>query len=98
MRRPSEQASKPAEEQAEKVRDLAATSSEILENVEKLKSLEVRRREATISTPRFHEVTDEIEATSKAIWAEAYRERTLAEDIDTTHVTIEDVDREASRK
>jgi hypothetical protein len=80
------------------VRDLAATSSEILENVEKLKSLEVRRREANISTPRFHEVTDEIEATSKAIWAEAYRERTLAKDIDTTDVTIEDVNREASRK
>jgi hypothetical protein len=78
-------------EQSERVEDLAETSDDILENVERLRGLEKERRRETISTPHFHQLAGEIEVVSKAIFRSTVRETTLADTIDTTETTIEDV-------
>ena len=78
-------------DERERVEELAATSNDILETVGRLKGLEKQRRQVDVSTPEFHRLAGEIETASKRIFRGAVKETTLAETIETTDETLDEV-------
>ncbi len=79
----------------EGVEELAATSNDILDTLERLRELEKERRSEQPTSVRFRELAGEIERLSNDIFRSAVKETTLAETIEPTHRTIDEVDENA---
>lgn len=82
--------------EGERVEELAATSEDILEKVDRLRALEERRRRVKISTPEFHRLADEIEIVSHAIFRSAVQESTLAGTVETTDESLAEISEDRS--
>ena len=72
-------------------RELGRRSNQILAAIDDLHDLESRKRRQPISTPRFHELADEVEERSRAVFRMAGEEEELGEVIETDGDSIEDV-------
>jgi hypothetical protein len=78
-----------AERELQRVRD---DSDALLEQMERLKRLETRKRQLEVSTPEFHEVADEVADTSREIFNIARDEAAAGNRIDRRQgVATEDV-------
>jgi hypothetical protein len=55
-----------------------------------MKAAEADKREEPISTPRFHQLADEVEARARDIWSNAHRERMDGEQTMTTGASIDE--------
>ena len=78
-----------------KKRELADKSNRMLEKLRYLRETEKIKRKTPISTPTFHELANQVNATSREIFKIAHEQETLGEEIPTGDETIEDVDRPA---
>jgi hypothetical protein len=78
---------------SEEKRALAGRSYKLLQALRHLKETEERKREVPISTPTFHELANDVNATSREIFRLAREQDEIGEQIPTGSDTIEDVDR-----
>jgi hypothetical protein len=78
---------------SEEKRALARRSNRLLDALRHLKATEERKREVPISTPTFHELANDVNATSREIFRIAREQDHIGEEIPTGSDTIEDVDR-----
>jgi hypothetical protein len=78
---------------SEDKRALAGRSNELLDALRRLKATEERKREVPISTPTFHALANEVNATSREIFRIARDQDSLGDELPTGSDTIEDVDR-----
>jgi len=76
---------------SEPKRELAKRSDKMVEALTDLKETEAQKRKEPISTPRFHELADEVTAKSKAIFDLAKVQDQLGEAAETGDETIDDV-------
>ena len=79
---------------SEEKRELAGQSNKLLKALRHLKDTEERKREVPISTPTFHELANDVNATSREIFRIARDQDHLGDEIPTGSDTIEDVDRQ----
>ncbi len=75
-------------------RELAGQSNKLLDALSHLKATEKRKREVPISTPTFHELANDVNATSREIFRIARDQDRLGDEIPTGTETIDDVDRQ----
>jgi hypothetical protein len=73
-------------------RALAGRSNKLLEALRHLKATEERKRGVPISTPTFHELANDVNATSREIFRIAREQDRIGDDIPTGSDTIDDVD------
>lgn len=79
-----------AERELRRVRD---TSDALLDKLNRLKTLEERKRHLEVSTPDFHDAADAIAAVSSDIFRLAHDERAAGERIERRQgVSTEDVE------
>ncbi len=79
---------------SEPKRELAGRSDKLLDALRHLKETEERKRKVPISTPAFHELANDVNATSREIFRIARDQDDLGDAIPTGSDTIEDVDRD----
>lgn len=79
---------------SEQKRELADQSNRLLDALRHLKETEERKREMPISTPTFHELANDVNATSREIFRIAREQDELGDAIPTGSDSIDDVDRE----
>jgi hypothetical protein len=79
---------------SEEKRELAGRSNKLLDALRHLKATEERKREVPISTPRYHELEDDANATSREIFRTARDEARLSDEIPTGSDSIDDVERQ----
>lgn len=72
---------------------LAGRSNKLLDALRHLKETEEQKRQVPISTPTFHELANDVNATSREIFRIARDQDHLGDSIPTGSETIEDVDR-----
>ena len=72
-------------------RELADRSDELLNELRYLKTTEELKRQQPISSPPFHALADEVEASSRRIFTIAQQQDALGEASPTGEVTIEDL-------
>lgn len=78
---------------------LAAISDRILEAIRALKAIEVRKRQATPSTPQYHALTEDSADKSREIFAAAAEQDRVARGLEPGGPTIEEtVEREEERR
>ena len=75
-------------------RELAGRSDKLLDALRHLKDTEERKRKVPISTPAFHELANDVNATSREIFRIARDQDDLGDAIPTGSDTIDDVDRD----
>jgi hypothetical protein len=73
---------------------LAQKSDELLGALDHLKRAEQEKRSATISTERFHELADVVNATSDDVWRLAHEEESIGDRIPTDTESIDEVEDE----
>lgn len=78
---------------SEEKRALAGRSNKLLDALRHLKETEERKRHVPISTPTFHELANDVNATSREIFRIARDQDRIGDEIPTGSDTIEDVDR-----
>jgi hypothetical protein len=78
---------------SEEKRELAGQSNKLLDALRRLKDVEERKREVPISTPSFHELANDVNATSREIFRIARNQDRLGDEVPTGSETIEDIDR-----
>jgi hypothetical protein len=78
---------------SEEKRELAGQSNKLLDALRHLKAVEERKREVPISTPSFHELANDVNATSREIFRIARTQDRLGDEAPTGSETIEDIDR-----
>jgi hypothetical protein len=76
----------------DKKQALAGRSDKLLGALRHLKETEQRKREVPISTPTFHELANDVNATSREIFRLAREQDEIGEEIPTGKDTIADVD------
>ena len=81
---------------SEQKRELAGQSNKLLDALRHLKKTEERKREVPISTPAFHELANDVNATSREIFRIARDQDELGDAIPTGSDTIDDVDRDGA--
>jgi hypothetical protein len=81
-------------EMSEQKRELAGQSNKLLDALRHLKETEERKREVPISTPAFHELANDVNATSREIFRIAREQDELGDAIPTGSDSIDDVDRD----
>jgi hypothetical protein len=81
-------------EMSEQKRELAGKSNKLLDALRHLKESEERKRGVPISTPAFHELANDVNATSREIFRIARDQDELGESIPTGSDSIDDVDRD----
>jgi len=59
---------------------LNKVSKQILSDLEEVKRLEQRKRQAARSTPEFHELAEEVERAARHVWEHAQLEERIAEE------------------
>ena len=74
------------EPQPEELRD---RSNELLSAVDRVRALEAQKREEPISTPRFHELADEITQEARRVFRVAHVEELEGDVMPTQETTIE---------
>lgn len=74
-------------------RELAARSSELLDELEHLRATEEQKRQEPISTVPFHDLADEVTASTERISELAAQSEALGDEAETGTATIEDVER-----
>lgn len=67
-------------------------SDEILEAMERMRALERAKRTEPISSPAFHRLADEVEATAREVWELAQRQNRDGEAAETTDATIDETE------
>jgi hypothetical protein len=72
--------------------ELADKSNRMLDKMRHLRDTEQRKRQTSISTPAFHELADDVNATSREIFKIAREQETLGDAIPTGEETIDDAD------
>jgi hypothetical protein len=78
---------------ADRKRDeLNDDSQDLLKALERLKATESDKRQEPISSPRFHDLAEDIVQQSRDIFSRAYREDRLGDDIPTGDATLDDVE------
>jgi hypothetical protein len=77
---------------SESKRELAGRSNKLLDALRHLKETEERKRKVPISTPAFHELANDVNATSREIFRIARDQDVLGDTIPTGSETIDDVD------
>lgn len=83
-------------EMSELKRELASESNKLLDALRHLKETEERKREVPISTPTFHELANDVNATSREIFRIARDQDELGDAIPTGSDSVDDVDRDGS--
>ncbi len=78
---------------SEEKQALAGRSDKLLGALRHLKETEERKREVPISTPTFHELANDVNATSREIFRLAREQDEIGDEIPTGSDTIEDVNR-----
>ena len=78
-------------ERAGKREELNDDSLDLLQALDRLKATEAQKRQEPVSTPRFHELADDIVQQSRAIFSKAYRQEQLGDEIPTGDITLDDV-------
>jgi hypothetical protein len=79
--------------------NLAAISDRILEAIRALKAIELRKRQATPSTPRYHALTEDSADKSREIFAAAAEQDRVARGLEPGGATIEETaEREKDRR
>ncbi len=79
---------------SEPKRELAGQSNKLLDALRHLKETEERKREVPISTPTFHELANDVNATSREIFRIARDQDELGESIPTGSDSIDDINRD----
>ena len=77
-------------------RKLASRSNRLLDALRHVRDTENRKRHEPISTPKFHELADEVDRASREVFRLARDEERIGDEIPTGTDTIHDVD-EATR-
>ena len=78
---------------------LAAISDRILEAIRALKAIELRKRQATPSTPKYHALTEDSADKSREIFAAAAEQDRVARGLEPGGRTIEETaEREEERR
>jgi hypothetical protein len=72
---------------------LTTRSDQLLTELAHMKDTEARKRQEMISSPPFHELADEVTASSRRIFAIAADQDRLGEDAEKGEETIEDIER-----
>ena len=72
--------------------ELNDDSRDLLKALDRLKATESDKRQEPISSPRFHELAEDIVQQSRDIFSRAYREDRLGDDIPTGDTTLDDVE------
>jgi hypothetical protein len=75
--------------------ELAKTSDEFLEDLHRLRDLEVEKRKEPISSDRFHELAEEVTETSRGIMNTVLKQERLGDEAEPGEASIEDVDPES---
>ena len=83
-------------DRAGKREELNDESLDLLEALDRLKATEAQKRHEPVSTPRFHELADDVVRQSRAIFSRAYRQEQLGDDIPTGDTSLDDVASEAA--
>jgi hypothetical protein len=78
---------------ATKKRELADKSNRMLDKLRHLRDTENLKRKTPISTPTFHELANDVNATSREIFQIAHEQDRLGEAIPTGSQTIDDVEK-----
>ena len=80
-----------------KIEDLQAVSQHVLSAAEQIRALEEEKRKVDPATPRFRELSDEIERLAGEIRSVSHAETGLAQDVagETGLPTIAEADRES---
>lgn len=76
-------------------RALANRSNRLLDALRRLRDTERAKRQEPISSPKFHELANEVDRTSRDVFRLARDERDLGDETARGHETIDDVDRAA---
>jgi hypothetical protein len=74
-------------------RALTNRSNHLLEALRQLRTTEKRKRDEPISTPKFHQLADDVEEISRRIFSIARQEEQLGDEAPRGDVTINDIDR-----
>jgi hypothetical protein len=74
-------------------RALANRSNRLLDALRRMRETEKRKRQEPISTPKFHELANEVDRASREVFRLAREQDELGEEIPTGRDTIADVDR-----
>jgi hypothetical protein len=82
----------PADPNLQKERRLASDSDRLLETLGEVRKLEVEKRQEEISTPRFHELAEEITEKSNEVFRSAYREEADGDATETSDRSINDAE------
>ena len=80
----------PDEPQPEELRQ---SSDTLLRAVDRLRALEAQKREVPISTPRFHELADDVTDEARKIFRVAQLEDRQGDEMPTQPATIENASR-----
>jgi hypothetical protein len=75
----------------ERKRELAGQSNKLLDALRHLKAVEKRKRDVPISTPTFHELANDVNATSREIFRIARNQDRIGDELPTGSESIEDV-------
>ena len=78
---------------SEEKRALTGRSNKLLDALRRLKDTEQRKRRVPISTSAFHELANDVNATSREIFRIAREQDDLGERIPTGTESIDEVDR-----
>jgi len=73
-------------------RDLTNRSNKLLEALRHLRATEKQKRDEPISSPRFHELADDAEKTSRRIFSIARQQERLGDEAPRGDETINDID------
>lgn len=73
---------------------LTALSDRMLRELDHLRATEQKKRREDISTPPFHELADEVAASSRRIFRIGAEEERLGDLSETGDVSIEDLERQ----
>jgi hypothetical protein len=74
-------------------RALANRSNRLLDALRRMREAENRKRQEPISTPKFHELANEVDRESREVFRLAREQDEIGEEIPTGKTTIADVDR-----
>jgi hypothetical protein len=77
---------------------LATHSNKLLDALRRLRDTEQQKRQEPISSPKFHELANEVDRTSRDVFRLARDERDLGEETSRGHESIDDVDRLRSQR
>lgn len=73
-------------------RRVRSDSDEILEAMERMRELERAKRTEPISSPAFHRLADEVEASAREVWELAQRQNRDGGAAETTGATIDETE------